>query len=219
LGTIAIDARHPVSDPGPPTANPVRHAQQRSSAAPAGPAACRRDALEQWTGDRRPAPAADAQRRPVARLKQRPARAPLRRATSAGGIVIRQGSNGPQLVLGKRRRERRAATWSLPKGTVEAGEELDQTAVREVAEETGLEVRILEPLGSIEYFFSQSGGRIHKTVHYFLMESTGGDVSQHDHEFDDVRWFDLPAARELLSFPTEREVVDRALTAAGLVAA
>ena len=57
------------------------------------------------------------------------------------------------------------------------GETSEQTALREVAEETGLEVRITGPLDSIEYWFVQSGTRIHKTVHYFLMEPVGGDLS------------------------------------------
>ena len=57
----------------------------------------------------------------------------------------------------------------------------------------------------------QSGTRIHKTVHYFLMEATGGDLSRHDHEFDEVRWIALAEAESLMSFPTERDIVARAL--------
>ena len=109
-------------------------------------------------------------------------------ATSAGGIVVRYESGQPWLVVGSRRRERDGRTWTLPKGTPKAGESREETAVREVAEETGLEVRITGPLDSIEYWFVQSGTRIHKTVHYFLMEPTGGDLARHDHEFDEVRW-------------------------------
>ena len=83
---------------------------------------------------------------------------------------------------------RKATTWALPKGTPNDGETTDQTALREVAEETGLEVRIVAPVGAIEYFFTQDGQRIHKTVHYFLMEPIGGSLDGHDHEFDEVRW-------------------------------
>ena len=102
-------------------------------------------------------------------------------------------------MLGRRRRERDGATWSLPKGTPDAGETIEQTALREVTEETGLEVRILEPVGDIEYWFVQAGTRIHKTVHYFLMEPTGGELDRHDHEFDEVRWVDLAEAERLMS--------------------
>jgi len=109
-------------------------------------------------------------------------------ATSAGGIVVRFDEGVPSLVVGARRRDRDLLTWTLPKGTPNAGETREQTALREVAEETGLEVRITDVLDSIEYWFVQRGTRIHKTVHYYLMEPTGGDLSAHDHEFDQVRW-------------------------------
>jgi 8-oxo-dGTP pyrophosphatase MutT (NUDIX family) len=131
-------------------------------------------------------------------------------ATSAGGIVVRHESGQPWLVVGSRRRERDGRTWTLPKGTPHAGETREQTAIREVEEETGLEVRITGPLDSIEYWFVQSGTRIHKTVHYFLMEPVGGDLSRHDHEFEDVRWITFEAASSTLTFETERALVARA---------
>ena len=106
-----------------------------------------------------------------------------------------------------RRRGRDSVIWTLPKGTPDPGESVEETALREVAEETGLEVRILEPLPSIEYAFVQDGTRIHKTVHYFLMEPVGGDLSRHDAEFERVRWVPFDKAPGLLSFPTERELV------------
>ena len=106
-----------------------------------------------------------------------------------------------------RRRNRDAVTWTLPKGTPNPGETIEETALREVEEETGLKVRILAPLPSIEYEFVQDGTRIHKTVHYFLMEPTAGDLARHDHEFERVRWVPFEEAGSLLSFPTERELV------------
>jgi 8-oxo-dGTP pyrophosphatase MutT (NUDIX family) len=131
-------------------------------------------------------------------------------ATSAGGIVVRYEDGRPQLVIGSRRRERDARTWTLPKGTPKRGESTEETAVREVAEETGLEVRITGPLDAIEYWFVQSGTRIHKTVHYFLMEPIGGDLSRHDREFDQVRWIAFDEANSVLTFETERALVARA---------
>ena len=109
-----------------------------------------------------------------------------------------------------RRRERDGVTWTLPKGTPNHGETREETALREVGEETGLEVRITGPLESIEYWFVQHGTRIHKTVHYFLMEPTGGDLDRHDHEFHDVRWIPFDDAPGLLTFETERALVARA---------
>jgi 8-oxo-dGTP pyrophosphatase MutT (NUDIX family) len=137
-------------------------------------------------------------------------------ATSAGGIVVNTEHDRPSLVVGMRRRGRDAVTWTLPKGTPDPGETLEETALREVTEETGLEVRIVEPLSSIEYAFVQNGTRIRKTVHYFLMEPTGGDLSRHDVEFERVRWVPFDEAGGLLSFATERELV---ATAAARLAA
>jgi 8-oxo-dGTP pyrophosphatase MutT (NUDIX family) len=136
-------------------------------------------------------------------------------ATSAGGIVVRFEGDVPYLVVGARRRERDIVTWTLPKGTPNVGETREQTAVREVREETGLEVRITGPLDSIEYWFVQRGLRIHKTVHYFLMEPIGGDLAQHDHEFEEVRWISFAEAQHALTFETERGLVARAAAAIG----
>lgn len=132
-------------------------------------------------------------------------------ATSAGGIVVRFEGGQPWLVVGSRRRERDGRTWTLPKGTPDAGETTEETAIREVTEETGLRVRITGRLESIEYDFMQSGRRIHKTVHYFLMEPTGGGLDQHDHEFDEVRWIRFDEAPTMLTFETERALVAKAL--------
>jgi 8-oxo-dGTP pyrophosphatase MutT (NUDIX family) len=131
-------------------------------------------------------------------------------ATSAGGIVVRFEDGIPSLVIGARRRDRDIYTWTLPKGTPNPGETREQTALREVAEETGLEVRITDELDSIEYWFIQRGTRIHKTVHYYLMEPIGGDIARHDHEFDEVRWIRFDEAAAFLTFETERALVARA---------
>ena len=128
-------------------------------------------------------------------------------ATSAGGIVVSANRERPSFVVGMRRRGRDSVTWTLPKGTPHAGETAEETALREVEEETGLQVRILEAVPSIAYEFVQAGTRIQKTVHYFLMAPVGGDLSRHDHEFERVRWVPFDEAPGLLSFPTERELV------------
>lgn len=100
--------------------------------------------------------------------------------------------------------------WALPKGTPDSGETLEETAVRETREETGLEVEIEEPITSISYFFVHGRTRYHKTVHFFLMRPTGGRLEDHDNEFDEVRWVQLGEALELMTHATEREVVQRA---------
>lgn len=132
-------------------------------------------------------------------------------ATSAGGIVIALDEGRPSLVAGLRRRDgnRRRGTWTLPKGTPKAGETIEQTALREVSEETGLAVRILEPLSAVSYVFVQDGVRIAKTVHYWLMEPTGGNLERHDHEFERVRWMSFDEAPHVLTFESERALVAR----------
>jgi 8-oxo-dGTP pyrophosphatase MutT (NUDIX family) len=131
-------------------------------------------------------------------------------------VVIRQSDDGPELVLGLRRGDGRDAVWSLPKGRPSGDETSEETAVREVSEETGLQVRILDTIGDVHYRFVRDGRRIDKTVHYYLMEAVGGDLADHDHEFDEVRWFGLGEAEALMCFPTERDIIARALPVAGL---
>jgi 8-oxo-dGTP pyrophosphatase MutT (NUDIX family) len=120
-----------------------------------------------------------------------------------------------EVVVGARRRERNGLTWVLPKGTPNTSESLEETALREVAEETGLKVRIVARIGAIEYFFVSDGTRIHKTVHFFLMEATGGDLGGHDHEFESVRWLPIAEAESLLTHDTERSMVARAAAILG----
>ncbi|MDQ3148710.1 MAG: NUDIX hydrolase [Chloroflexota bacterium] len=101
--------------------------------------------------------------------------------------------------------------WALPKGTPDSGETIEETALRETREETGLEVEIEAPLSSIRYFFVRGTTRFHKTVHFFLMRPVGGALELHDHEFDEVRWAAGSEALALLTHATERTVVERAL--------
>jgi 8-oxo-dGTP pyrophosphatase MutT (NUDIX family) len=129
------------------------------------------------------------------------------RATSAGGVVHRSHEGRTQVVLVHRRHPR---LWALPKGTPDSGETLEETALRETREETGLEVELEDRLRSISYVFVRGRTRFHKTVHFFLMRPVGGDVSLHDHEFDEVRWFQLEEALEMMTHATERSVVEGA---------
>ena len=117
-----------------------------------------------------------------------------------------------EIVLAHRRSP---ALWALPKGTPDAGETIEETAVRETREETGLGVEIERRLSSIRYFFVRGTTRFNKTVHFFLMRAVGGSTDDHDAEFDEVRWVALPEALALLTHATERSVVEEAATALG----
>src|SRR5579883_1506840 len=143
------------------------------------------------------------------RSGQRP-RLRIEEVVSAGGIVYRTSPAGSEVVLCGRSAER---IWGLPKGTPHPGETLEQTAVREVTEETGLQVCIERKIGVIEYWFSrvEQGVRFHKRVHHFLMTATGGDTAAHDHEYDVVRWFPVQEAEHTLTYANEADILRRAL--------
>ena len=102
--------------------------------------------------------------------------------------------------------------WALPKGTPNPGETLEQTAVREVSEETGLEVRALQLIDTVTYWFARDSTRFHKSVHFYLMElAGGGSLEQHDHEFDVVEWFPTDQALRMLTYTNEVSVLQKAL--------
>lgn len=132
------------------------------------------------------------------------------RQTSAGGVVYRLVDGGMEILLCGRHHPK---LWCLPKGTPDDGEEVHETALREVREETGVVAEIKGRLGSIRYFFirTQDNTRCDKTVHHYLMRPVGGDPSLHDNEFDEVRWLPVAEALELMSYPNETKMVHKAV--------
>ena len=134
-----------------------------------------------------------------------------RERTSAGGVVVRDGDGLEVCLI----RPAGRSVWGLPKGGVEAGESYADTAVREVAEETGIDGVVERQIGAIDYSFysRQDGGRIHKTVHYFLVRAVGGDTADHDHEVSEARWMTLDDALGAMTYPNEREIVRQAAKA------
>src|SRR5215211_9214312 len=117
-----------------------------------------------------------------------------RSEVSAGGIVYRPEEEAIEIALAARRTRRGDLSWGLAKGAIEPGETEEQAAVREVLEETGLEVDVESDLGDIRYFYVWEGVRVRKRVHFYLMRMTGGDAKDHDTEMEDVRWFPLRRA-------------------------
>lgn len=100
--------------------------------------------------------------------------------------------------------------WALPKGTPQPGETLEQVAIREVQEETGLQVRLLAYIGSISYSFVHNQIRYYKQVRHFLLEAIGGDTALHDQEYDLVEWFSLPEACRRLTYQNEVHILYQA---------
>jgi 8-oxo-dGTP pyrophosphatase MutT (NUDIX family) len=127
-------------------------------------------------------------------------------AVSAGGVVYRR-DQGVEVVICGRTSD---GVWGLPKGTPDPGETIEETALREVSEETGLQVEIVSMIGVVEYWFAREGVRYHKWVHHFLMQATGGDTSQHDLEYDKVEWRSVDDALRTLTFRNEANMVEKA---------
>lgn len=103
-----------------------------------------------------------------------------------------------------------AGIWALPKGTPQQGETIEQVAVREVQEETGLDVRLIAYIGSISYSFVHDHVRYHKQVRHFLFEAIGGDTTLHDQEYDLVEWFPFAEACRRLTYQNEVNILYQA---------
>ncbi|HSF56974.1 MAG TPA: NUDIX hydrolase [Candidatus Binatia bacterium] len=133
------------------------------------------------------------------------------REVSAGGVIYRKHRDNIEIALIHVRHR-----WGLPKGHIEEGERSNEAAVREVREETGLEGHVRKRLGDIRYSYRHKTAtgkpiRIYKRVYFYLLRYQKGDVRDHDHEVDEARWFPIQEALNLLRFPTERRMVQRAL--------
>jgi 8-oxo-dGTP pyrophosphatase MutT (NUDIX family) len=136
------------------------------------------------------------------------------RVYSAGGVVFRltasevgEEPTGVEVVLVGRSQSK---LWALPKGSPKPGETIEQVAVREVQEETGLEVNLITYVGSVSYSFVHEQTRYQKHVRHFLLEATGGNTALHDHEYDQVEWFPLPEAGRLLTYQNEAHILYQA---------
>ncbi|GAA1657991.1 hypothetical protein GCM10010977_09930 [Citricoccus zhacaiensis] len=132
---------------------------------------------------------------------------------SAGGLVVRRFRGRLEVAIIARYNRGGRLEWCLPKGHPEGVETHGEAAIREVEEETGIAGDILASLGSIDYWFTVSSHRVHKTVHHYLLQATGGELTTEndpDHEAVDVAWVGLDVLNAKLSFPNERRIVDLA---------
>lgn len=144
---------------------------------------------------------------------------------SAGGVVAQTNASGKvEIALVFRKSE---DLWALPKGGPDDGESVERTALREVHEETGLDVNLISSIDETRYTFikskynrkkkkkvvDDSSGklRVRKTVYWYLMEPTGGDFANHDHEYDEVRWVELDDAVSHLKHASEAKVARKAV--------
>ena len=131
------------------------------------------------------------------------------RETSAGGLVLSnldEPYDQIKAVLIGRIDRRGRMMWSLPKGHIETGETTEQTAIREIAEETGVTGSIVAPLGKIDYWFVSEGRRIHKTVHHYLLRYLDGVLSDADYEVAAVAWVPVTELPRRLTYSDERRL-------------
>jgi 8-oxo-dGTP pyrophosphatase MutT (NUDIX family) len=135
---------------------------------------------------------------------------PTTREVSAGGVVYRRGDDGIEVVLASRRTRRGQLAWGLAKGGIERGETKEVAAIREVREETGMTAEIEADLGDTKYMYVWDDIRIRKTVHFFLMRHTGGNVEDRDDEMEEIRWFPLERAIKRAAYRGERDMLVKA---------
>lgn len=138
------------------------------------------------------------------------------REFSAGGVLVRR-LRGRWMLAAIRPGGKPPGTWALPKGLIGPGEGAAATAVREVAEETGAQGRLVGKLGDIRYVYTRRGERVFKVVSFFLMRYRGGRLGNVPeaflHEVAEVRWLPLDEAPRLLAYGGEREMAERARAA------
>lgn len=162
------------------------------------------------SGDRVPPPPGGHRLHIERRTAVRVTRLPVVEETSAGGLVV--DAELRAAVIARRNRAGRLE-WCLPKGHLEGAETPEQAAVREIAEETGIQGVVRQRLGTIDYWFTGDDRRVHKVVHHFLLTAVGGDLTvagDPDGEAEDVAWVPLADLRTRLSYPNERRLADAA---------
>ena len=124
---------------------------------------------------------------------------------AAGGIVIDRETGSPKVLVVHRPRY---DDWSFPKGKLETRETIEDGALREVKEETGLECRIVRPLSILRYSVRKPNGRIRtKAVHYFLMERVSGDIRVPGDEVDRAEWYNVDEAASTLTYEQDRKLL------------
>lgn len=131
---------------------------------------------------------------------------PVVREYSAGGLIF---DDQNRVAIIARHSRSGHLEWCLPKGHIEKGETPQQTAVREVHEETGILGEVIDSIATIDYWFTGTTQRVHKLVHHFALKQTGGELTVEgdpDHEAEDAIWVRFEDLDGVLSYPNERKI-------------
>ncbi|PKQ27249.1 MAG: hypothetical protein CVT64_02120 [Actinobacteria bacterium HGW-Actinobacteria-4] len=145
---------------------------------------------------------------------QRASHLPVSNETSAGGIAVRVEDGVAYAACIGRRNRAGKLEWCLPKGHIEEGETPQEAAIREVAEETGIDAEIIHTIGIIDYWFTGDDRRVHKVVHHFLLEARSGTITTEndpDQEAEVAEWIPMADLASRLAFPNERKMAQTAL--------
>src|SRR5262245_50780658 len=138
----------------------------------------------------------------------------MRREFSAGGVLVRR-LRGRWVMAAIQPQGKKAGVWALPKGNIAPDEKPEATALREVAEETGIEARLVVKLGDVRYVYTWAGERVFKVVSFYLLRYRGGRLGEiapeQRIEVADARWLPLEEAPKLLAYGGEREMAKKAL--------
>lgn len=128
---------------------------------------------------------------------------------SSGGIIYRKVGKKIEVALIVRGEGK---IFCLPKGKIEKPETPQETALREVEEETGLKGKIDREIGKINYWFysKEEKARIFKTVYFYLIKYESGETSRHDFEVEEVKWLSIDEALKIMTYPTERKMMQKA---------
>jgi 8-oxo-dGTP pyrophosphatase MutT (NUDIX family) len=139
----------------------------------------------------------------------------MEREFSAGGVLVKVIRGRPHLAA-IRPGGKREGVWALPKGNIDPGERPEETAVREVLEETGVSGRLVEKLGDVKYTYARRDGtRVFKIVSFYLLSAGRGRLGEIEErmriEVAEARWLPLDEAPRLLAYGGERQMAAKAL--------
>jgi len=133
-----------------------------------------------------------------------------RKVVSAGGVVLWKHDNDIFICIVKRRNK---GVWILPRGRIEKNEHMEETVIREIKEETGIEATIIKKIGIISYSFYSNKDKVtyNKVVHFYLLRLDKQEDFVPNQEIEEKLWIPLTKAKEILSYEAEKNIIDKVI--------